>query len=633
LSNARLDVAFVVMPFADVERPAIGVSLLQAAAKRCGLSSAIFYFNFDLAEALGYDLYAQLCSRVGTESLVGEWFFADALFDLPPEQEYINKVLSRHATPGVVAQIREARKLRRRFVEECAQRVFRANPRVIGFTTTFHQTCASLAVSRRLKELSVRVPIVFGGANCEGEMGRELIRRFPFIDYVCIREGDIVFPDFLTRFLRSGDRRGGFGLIGRDTDEIREPPQLVFDLDALPVPDYADYFARIDVSTIKDVLRPSVLVETSRGCWWGAKHHCTFCGLNGDTMRFRSKSPDRALAEIADLSSRHSVKRVDFVDNILDMRYFGSLIPMLERSGLDLEMFYEVKANLRREQVASLARVGVKTVQPGIESFSDQVLALMRKGCTGAQNIQLLRWCAEYGVKPAWNLIGGFPEESPAEYQDMARLVPLLTHLEPPIACAPIRLDRFSPLYTRSAEFGLRNIRPNAAYYYVFPFGRQALSRLAYFFEFEYPDGRHPEDYLAGLSDATRSWTATHAPGSDFSPRLDAKWTGPDEWQIVDTRTCATRREHRLTGLAARIYTACDRAQSPDGLAGRFPAAAAEEIEAAVAAMAEEKLLLRRDGRLLSLAVMRVRPPDLEDMDAQIPSSAAAAAAQLSCAV
>jgi hypothetical protein len=146
--RTSVDVAFVVMPFADVDRPAIGVSLLQAAAKGLGLSSKILYCNFDLAEAIEYELYRALSDLVPTESLVGEWFFADIVFDLPPEQEYITKVLSKNAPPAMISKVLEARKLRRRFIEQCTQFVLQANPRVVGFTTTFHQSCASLAVAK-----------------------------------------------------------------------------------------------------------------------------------------------------------------------------------------------------------------------------------------------------------------------------------------------------------------------------------------------------------------------------------------------------------------------------------------------------------------------------------------------------
>ena len=39
------------------------------------------------------------------------------------------------------------------------------------------------------------------------------------------------------------------------------------------------------------------------------------------------------------------------VDNILDMGYITSLLPRLAESGYDLRLHYEIKANLRREQL------------------------------------------------------------------------------------------------------------------------------------------------------------------------------------------------------------------------------------------------------------------------------------------
>jgi radical SAM superfamily enzyme YgiQ (UPF0313 family) len=65
--------------------------------------------------------------------------------------------------------------------------------------------------------------------------------------------------------------------------------------------------------------------ESARGCWWGAKHHCTFCGLNGSAMRFRAKSPQRVLSELADLARRHHSFRFEAVDNILEPRYLKDL--------------------------------------------------------------------------------------------------------------------------------------------------------------------------------------------------------------------------------------------------------------------------------------------------------------------
>ena len=140
------------------------------------------------------------------------------------------------------------------------------------FYNPFHQTCASLAVTKRLKALPQPPIIVFGGANCEGEMGLQLLRSFPWIDFVCCGESDISFPKLLDHIFRSGSMVPGILEQGKSTSVARS--DAIQDLDALPYPDFDDYFAALDSSKVGRERAYHVVVETSRGCWWGAKHHC-----------------------------------------------------------------------------------------------------------------------------------------------------------------------------------------------------------------------------------------------------------------------------------------------------------------------------------------------------------------------
>lgn len=89
----------------------------------------------------------------------------------------------------------------------------------------------------------------------------------------------------------------------------------------------------------------------------------------------------------------------------------------------------------------------------------------------------------------------------------MAALVPLLTHLEPPLAVPQLRLDRFSPHFDRPAEYGFVNLRPDTPYTHVYPFPAETLARLAYHFEYDYEDGRDPARYTAPLQDAVTAWS------------------------------------------------------------------------------------------------------------------------------
>ena len=607
-----MDVVFAVPPFVDLNRPAIGVSLLKAEIARHGFSSRIEYLHLKLAERIGFMAYQTIANSLGSDSLIGEWFFADVVFGdaIPHEREYINKVLPRYSGIGeLMNTVLKARLVRHQFVEDCARQILQHEPKVVGFTTTFHTTTASLAIARQIKKSPAAPIIIFGGANCEGEMGLQLLRSFNWIDYVCTGEGDLVFTEFLQNILRAGDANKIIpGILRQGVSKELTTPEPIREMDDLPIPDYTDYFEQVRGSPLQSEIRTDLLIETSRGCWWGAKQHCTFCGLNGATMSFRSKSPERVFEELSYLAQTYGQKRIDGVDNILDTKYINTLFPKLSESGLDLELFYEVKANLRYEQLATMRAGGMRSIQPGIESFSNEVLRLMRKGCTGLQNIQLLRWCDELGIEIAWNLLAGFPGESPSEYERMAKLLPLLTHLSPPSSCTPIRLDRFSPFYMRSDEFGLERVRPTLAYYYVYPLTRRELMRLAYFFDFDYADKRVPAMYIMEVRDEVQQWWNKRLVEPDQRARLDAYYE-ETAVKITDTRGLAgTHESQQLTGLSAQLFRQCDSAHSLANLQSEFAdVASEEEIQQTLRELLNAKLMIEMDGQYLSLAVVRNR--------------------------
>jgi radical SAM superfamily enzyme YgiQ (UPF0313 family) len=60
--------------------------------------------------------------------------------------------------------------------------------------------------------------------------------------------------------------------------------------------DYTSFLDSIDRHFPNGAVETTLLFETSRGCWWGEHSHCTFCGLNGSTMLYRSMAPENTLA-------------------------------------------------------------------------------------------------------------------------------------------------------------------------------------------------------------------------------------------------------------------------------------------------------------------------------------------------
>lgn len=496
---------------------------------------------------------------------------------------------------------------------------------IYGFSVMFDsQKVASLALARRLKQRDPDCTILFGGTGCDGAMGRELMRAFPWIDVVVQGDAELVVAP-LVRALRHGAPLAGVpGLLYRAPRDAHAGGPIastgaapVPDLDDLPIPDYGDFLAQMTSSDWRGE-QPFILFESSRGCWWGERHHCTFCGLRADGMRYRRKSPDRSLAEIEQLARRHPDHRVLYAtDAILDHRYCTSFFPRARRvhERVPLRLFFEIKSNLRRRDVVAMAAAGVFTVQPGIESFSDRVLALMNKGVTGLRQVQLLKWLNACDVRVVYNFLLGTPGETAADYDDVVQLVDSLTHLSPPSNIGLLSLDRFSPYFAAPARHGMTRVRPDPAYAVQFPDPSIRLDDLAYRFCFDSPEQRDPELVAAWdrLRCAVARWYERHE--GQALQMVDAG----DAVVIIERRDGQLAR-HVVSGVAAQLYRFCDSCQGFGAIRRAFAAVADDALRGCLALWITRGWMAR-DARdvYLALAVPILDPAAADALHAPEP--------------
>ncbi|MDH2352380.1 RiPP maturation radical SAM C-methyltransferase [Bradyrhizobium sp. SSUT112] len=597
-----VDVLFCSAPVMSVVRPSAALGLLQALLRQKGIRAESLYLNLLFADRIGLDLNEQLAEKLPSHLLAGDWLFGDCIgtrSGRPQAQRHIRELGAAIERKGL-AQLYEIRcNLIPSFVAEAADRLLERNPKIIGFTSMFEQTVASLAIAAAVRARDPSVVICFGGANCHGPMGAVLLKNFAQIDYVFNGEADTVFGPAVEAILRGERPRGMPGCLCRDeaaTGAATGPTAM----DALPIPDYADYFAQLaDLSEAARV-RPSIPFESSRGCWWGQKHHCTFCGLNGEGMAFRAKSAPRVLHEIETLHAAFGVGRFAATDNILGMNHIdGVLGKLAERPSHGFRFFYEIKANMDEAQLEKLALAGTVWLQPGIESLSDPVLHLMRKGVSALLNLRLLRNCRELGVGLVWSILYGFPGEPRDAYDAVAKMAPLLEHLQPPVGCGRIRLDRFSPNFERAAEIGFRNVTPMPAYGAIYDVPDEDLANLAYFFEGDAPDAASEQDLVA-LKAASATWRARWF-DQPFAPQLTMTEVGAAHL-VSDTRACAFQPFYCPTPVEIAVLNwlrnPSTRPNAVAQFAERFDAAS---IEAAMDALLMRRFAIEIDGRMLSL--------------------------------
>ena len=627
--KAGLDLLLVVMPFGSVCEPPLGVSLLKAAAGAAGFSAGVRHFQLDFAALVGPDRCGIVPSAMGSGSLAGDWIFAEALFGekTPDPQRYLDQLVEDYGRRDdgvyygvdfgegrnflsclreeIIPLLQSLRAEASGFVARCAEEILTLRPRVVGFSISCHQACACLAVARRLKEAERPPVALVGGPSCHGDMARQWVRSFPWVDYVCAGEGDEVVPELLGRLLSDDDVEPPPGVLRRGSDRNALVVPRVADLNRLPLPDFSDYFEQRERILGPLPARRALPLETSRGCWWGEKSQCAFCGDVPGLVAYRSKSPERVLRELHDLTEAYACRSVLLVDDVLDRRYPEQVFAALKAEGSPLALSAQVRADMTRADLRALRAAGMRQIQPGIESLSDSVLRLMHKGTSRLRNLRFLRWAREMEMAVAWNILYGFTGESESEYVELAREIPLFVHLQPPCGVVWIALKRFSPYWREPDRYGLKDVRPSPSYACIYPFPEADLRNLAFFFDYEYVEPRQPLEYSRPLRQAVGDWLRLWEAPEALLPKLTGSREG-DAVVVSDTRPCARAASHHLDGAASEVLLCCDaghtRAWLHRRLASRWAAAA---VDVALDDLQAAGLVVPAGRSFLSLVVFR----------------------------
>ncbi len=620
MPDSTPEVLIVSPPFLSSIRPSMGVSALLGALRAQAIDARGWYLNIEFAAQLGLDLSEWISQLSPVNLLLGEWVFAGLLevrgaLAVAQDDAYPGEALERlpPGTPCTAEALHRARALAGPFIEQAAVRVAELGPRVLGISTSFQQTCAALALAAAVKRLAPHIEVCFGGANCDLPMGQTLLETYPQIDYVFSGEADHSFARHVLGGRESAAAQPQPRRLPVMGKAACAPPVVsrgvvkadpVVDMDALAMPYMDDYFDDLERSGLGPHVRPGLVMESSRGCWWGAKHHCRFCGLNAQSLRYRSKSPQRVRDEIATLTARHDVHDVQAVDNILDPRHVaGVLAPMAEAGQPRVRLFFEVKANMKHEQLRTAARAGVTHVQPGIESLDDALLGLMDKGVSGLLNVAFLRSCQEVGIVPIWNVLYRLPGEQWSSYANILRQIPIIEHLAPPSSCSPVRLDRYSPYFEQAQRFGYEQVAPFEGYRRVFGLPPEQLSSMAYYFVGESTQVL-PRERMQPLLHGVQRWRNCHD-DPQGAPVLRLVSSDGDRGVVLDTRTIAATAFVPVDAAALAALRIARRPSAPARVEQRLVEQAVvqgpDQARTVVEQLVRLGFLLAADDKLISV--------------------------------
>lgn len=599
-------VALVSMPTLSARFPSFQLALLKPTLEREGIPVQTFsmfmyfgtYAGWRITEALS-DVYP---------CMVGEWIWTKAAFgDFANNDDYFElyrgnlESICKQAgcTVADLSEIRE--KKAPAFIDFCVNSVDWSRFGVIGFSVVFQQTLASIALARALKERYPEIPIMMGGATFEDDIAEEIMKGCPQVDFIHCGDADETLPKTIRR-LYSKESLGGMpGVMWRENDQINyagRAPNLS-DMNKTPVPDFDEYFyarkeggyARHD--SVREVLLP---IETARGCWWGVKNHCTFCGLNRAGMEFRSKSVENVIEQLDQLAQRYGILDFNAIDNIIEPEYINKLFTKLADANSDLRLHYEVRPSLTRAQLKLMRQGGLFSIQPGVESLSTHILKLMRKHTTGMRNLELIKWSTYYGINNLYNILLRFPGETLEDYRAQCDVIAKIHHFQAPWAIAKARADRGSPMYTEPESQSVSRLVPSACYDYLYPKDRFDLNRVSYYFEHEMGNTLKDDEYEE-IYHAVGVWQYRWRQRPKPYLRYRKGWASI---LIQDGRNGSATVAH-YADRYAQLYEYCADARSAKEIAAQFDGA--PWVDEAIAEFVERSFMVYLDNRYLSLAL------------------------------
>jgi hypothetical protein len=621
-------------------------------------TTEIGYLNHDFVHYLGSGLHrAILQGYVNFSSGLTDWFFRQTAFPAWPDntEEYLQRFY-----PGSQKQahwfymLLKKRQGLETFLAEMIEKYHLSQAHLVGFTSMFSQNLACFSLARKLKEINPDLVTVMGGANCETPMGEEIVKNVKAIDFVFSGPALISFPQFVEYRLNHdfeschqipgvfsrinclpgpvetaphaetvgnvGSSRGQAPTL-QAPDSRACPPQIgpgtigkERDINELVALDYRSFLHSIKTHFSNKEVPPVLFFETSRGCWWGERAHCTFCGLNGLSMTYRAMHPQNAIAHFNSLFDYAAeCSYINCVDNILPRNYTKEVLPFLNTPP-NLSLFYEVKADLSEQDLQVLSQARVNLIQPGIEALATSVLKLMKKGTTAFQNLRLLKHCVTYEVFPLWNLLIGFPGEKEEVYHKYMHDLPLLRHLPPPSGTFPVRFDRYSPYFALAREYGL-DLVPFDFYKLIYPWSPESLARLAYYFKDQNEQANYSvtaNKWLGKMEEQVQQWKRAWWPEGESQttwekhyqpnrPKLLLKQQGR-ETLIHDSRSGKLVR-YQISDTSKRLLQYLDQPHKKADLITKFAHLAPPDIEQEIAFLQDRGLLFEEDNRFMSLVL------------------------------
>lgn len=271
-----------------------------------------------------------------------------------------------------------------------------------------------------VKKLTPEAIVVLGGPHVNLFPRQTL--QFPEVDYIVTGEGEITFSRLLER-IESGLSPDDIPGVGYKVgDKLMEPtaPEFISDLDHLPFParhltPYKKYSSLLSTDDIVTT------IFTSRGC----PFQCRFCDRPQMGRKFRARSADNVLKEIAECVEI-GIHEFLFYDDTFTVKRQRVLDICQGIIRQNLKIRFDIRARVDTvdsEMLYLLKKAGCQGVHYGVEAGTSKVLKNLQKGITLEQAEHAFALTRQAKIQTLAYFMIGSPGETLSDIHETFRTI------------------------------------------------------------------------------------------------------------------------------------------------------------------------------------------------------------------
>ncbi len=293
------------------------------------------------------------------------------------------------------------------------------NPSIVGISILENTKEQSFKMTRFIKSKYPNLPVVAGGIF--PTLTPKIFVDEPSIDYICIGEGEVSFPDLCERIIRGKDCSNTRGFwIKKNGTVHKNPSAMLPDVNNIPYPDFGAFDNGLLHKPMQGRMYKMLSIEASRGC----VHKCTYCensvlgdfyNESGAGRYYRKMDMPRIIDQI-----KYQVKKYACDYIYLSSEYFLALSKadfdyfIKEYSKIKLPFYFQTRfETIRGDRLKALKEVGMNwlsvALEHGNENFRRKHLKRRYRNDMVVKSIEILK---EHNIGASIQNMMGFPFEN-----------------------------------------------------------------------------------------------------------------------------------------------------------------------------------------------------------------------------